>query len=175
MIIYQWTLINRLPDDKALHEIAYLWCRLSSLSTPALTHRGRLLGALFYRVFLDHSFSSLSFFAFLHTPDRSRFLRSRIFSFPHGSGPFSWKRRRGEETYSEPLADREDSGNKNTRGSKHSSWGFPGVVITITTPFTTTSDSRTTPVPSSWPHPFSPVILFYLFAVVQIGFHAPRE
>lgn len=90
--------------------------------------------------------SSCSFSVFLHTPDRSRFLRSRIFSFPHGSGPFSRKRRLREETYSEPLADRKDSGNKNTRGSKHSSWGFRGIVITITTPFTTISDSRT-------PHP----------------------
>lgn len=45
MFIYQWTLINRLPDDKALHEIAYLWCRLSSLSTSADPSRSSIGGS----------------------------------------------------------------------------------------------------------------------------------
>lgn len=45
MFIYQWTLINRLPDDKALHEIAYLWCRLSSLSTLADPSRSSIGGS----------------------------------------------------------------------------------------------------------------------------------
>lgn len=45
MIIYQWTLINRLPGDKAPHEIAYLWCRLSSLSTLADPSRSSIGGS----------------------------------------------------------------------------------------------------------------------------------
>lgn len=56
MIIYQWTLINRLLDDKTPHEIAYLWCRLSSLSTPADPSRS-FIGGLFSTEFsLDRSF-----------------------------------------------------------------------------------------------------------------------
>lgn len=139
------------------------------------------MGALFYRVFLDHS--SVPFLSRLPSYTRPVTLPSVTYLFfpSRVRSSLSWKWRLREETNSEPLADREDSGNKNTRGSKHSSWGFLGVVITITTPFTTTSDSRTPrppPDPSlpfpSHPFPFPPVIFFYLFAVAQIGFHAPR-
>lgn len=52
--------------------------------------------------------------------------RSRIYSSPlSGLRSFPEKAttsREGED--SEQLADKRDSGNKNTRGSKHSSWGF---------------------------------------------------
>lgn len=128
-------------------------------------HAGWPIEVVYWRLFSTEfsstTPSSCSFSVFLHTPDRSRFLRSRIFSSPHGSGPFSKKRLLREETYSEPLADREDSGgNKNMRGSKHSSWGFRGVVITITASFPTTSDSRT-PHPSPLTLLFPPVIFFY--------------
>lgn len=128
------------------------------------------MGALFYRVFLDRSFVPFPFpSSFIHPTGHASFGHVS-FLLPHGSGPLPWKWRLREETNSEPLADREDSGNKNTRGSKHSSWGFLGVVITITTPFTTTSDSRTPrpPPDPSLPFPspslsFSACNLFFIF------------
>lgn len=154
MFIYQWTLIN----DKALHEIAYLWCRLSSLSTLADPSRSSIGGSFlpsFPRPLL-RSFPLPSFF--IHPTGHASFghvsfllLTGQVLS-----------RRVGEERYSEPLADREDSGNKNTRGSKHSSWGFHGVVITITTPFTTTWTTGLEDLaPSSWPFFLSSRVIFF--------------
>lgn len=100
------------------------------------------MGALFYRVFLDHSFVPFLF----RLPSYTRpvtlpsvtylFFSSRVRSFLVEA---SWRGKVQRTT----RRHGEDSGNKNTRGSKHSSWGFHGIVITITTPFTTTSDSRT--------------------------------
>lgn len=128
MIIYQWTLINRLLDDKTPHEIAYLWCRLSSLSTPADPSRSFIGGSFlpsFLRSFL-RSFAC-SFSIFLHSSGRSRFLLGHVSILLLSRGLRSLPEeattsREGEDN--EPLADKRDSGNKNTRGSKHSSWGF---------------------------------------------------
>jgi len=133
---------------------------------------------LFSTEFSSTTSSFLSFSVFLHTPDRSRFFRSRIFSSSHGSDLFSWKQRLQEETNSEPFADREDSGNKDTKGSKHSSWGFLGVVITITTPFTTHRIRRLRSLSSTNSLSFlalPSINFFYFFVVAEISFHAPRE
>lgn len=122
MIIYQWTLINRLLDDKMPHEIAYLWCRLSSLSTPADPSRS-FIGGLFSTEFsLDRSF--------LRSP--VPFLSSPIHPASHASssvtylffsflvcGPFPGKQRLREKAKTanhSPIADR-DNGNKDMRGS----------------------------------------------------------
>lgn len=96
MIIYQWTLINRLLDDKTPHEIAYLWCRLSSLSTPADPSRS-FIGGSFLPSFLRSLLRSFacSFSIFLHTSGRSRFLLGHvsILFLSQVCGPYPRKQR----------------------------------------------------------------------------------
>lgn len=191
IIIYQWTLINGLSDDKALHEIAYLERRLSSLSTPA----DRAIEVVVCRGFFSSEFpwatpSStlvlhlLLFHLLLYTrtESRSRFLLGHVSFFPLALSISLWSfleeatTSRGDDVpCSEPLADRGDSDNKDTRGSKHSLWGFRGVVITITTPYATRWKQRTTLclLPPQFLSPFA--VTFLLWPTSTRGFPRPMR